>query len=294
MVRGNLGKKRAIVLLTLASTGFAAWNLIDEYQIIQSWQGVLICLSLWLAVPYLNALIGLLTSRPQRVFDSLAIAVFYAAVFLLYALNGSTSGRPLGASHMHILFAPPYLFMLSLVVLALISLFRGIRKWETARRSNNLYWEWPRFGLKLNISGGPGMHANRGKKTAIVLLTGASTVCAVWNIVEESLTHLNRRWALELLFLWLVIPYLNALIGLLSSKPQRVFNSLAIAVLYTVLYLPYALNGSSAESPPDTAAHMHVLFVPPFAFMLALVVLCFLSLFHRFRAWRASEQPASP
>ena len=137
-MRAYLSNKTLLIILTLVTTASAAWLIVDENLLLQNWRNVLYFLAYWLAVPYLNALLGLLSSKPQRVFNSLAIATFYAVLFLYLALYDSLADRRSGSKYLGLLFGPPFHLMLSMLFLCLVSLFRRIRLWEKSRRSTDL------------------------------------------------------------------------------------------------------------------------------------------------------------
>lgn len=119
--------KIILLSLTAAATIMAAWNIIDEYRLLQSWTNVAIFLGAWLAVPYLNCARGLLKPKQDALSVHLALAFVYAALFTLYALNGSTANREEGAQHLHLIFIPVLMLILTIGIVLLSVVLRLLR-----------------------------------------------------------------------------------------------------------------------------------------------------------------------
>jgi len=106
-------------------------------------------------------------------------------------------------------------------------------------------------------------------RVVMIALTLASTVFVVWNAVDEWWQLENWTGVCLVSLAWLFIPYCVVLIGVFAKNWTRRTICLIISVLFTALFLPYALNGPTSERPEGTQ-HMHLYFVP---FLMGFVVL---------------------
>ncbi len=132
-------RTRWIALATLLAIGFAAWNAIDEFGLLQSYGSVAVVVVSWSALPLINALIGVRSKHDALEEISLVLAGLYALLFAVYALNGSTADRPEGAQHMHLVLVPLLLAFVSpaFYCLLLILWYGRKQRASTAKRADD-------------------------------------------------------------------------------------------------------------------------------------------------------------
>lgn len=116
--------KQFLVGMLLLSVAFALWNAVDEYYWLASLTSVAIVTALWTAIPLGAGMIGLHSKKPHVVEVTILLAMSYALLYFLYALNGSTAGNQ-GAEHMHVLLVP--VLMLIYTNVALLAWFVLVR-----------------------------------------------------------------------------------------------------------------------------------------------------------------------
>jgi glucose dehydrogenase len=122
-----------IAVATLMSTVCAIWNAVDEYWQLGDWSGIAFFAGIWLFIPWLVALRGVLTTRSSTRRTNLVLCVVFAALFLIYAFNGSSGDRGEGAQHMHLVFVPVLLALVTLGVWIAVSLLRGVDRLRAPR-----------------------------------------------------------------------------------------------------------------------------------------------------------------
>lgn len=107
-------RNATVAALCLVSVVSSGWNLAGEYPLLGA-RPALVYWLLWIAAPALCALVALLAAGDAVRKTALTLLVCECAIMLLYALNGPSSGRGLGAQHMHVV-AVPLLFILLTVM----------------------------------------------------------------------------------------------------------------------------------------------------------------------------------
>ena len=121
----RISRDRTVVLwCTAASTVFVTWNISDECHLLGSWSAFLVCLLIWLISPYLVAFLGIFSKSATNMRASVLLSVGHAALFLVYALNGSSAER-MGAGHMHLMLVPFLLLFITLSMFCVL-LVRGL------------------------------------------------------------------------------------------------------------------------------------------------------------------------
>ena len=115
-------------LLFFAAGGLLAfWNLAQEYWVLGSWSGVLVCWLTWMSAPAANLIWQLRTrSRASRA-SATILAVLYIVAFALYAFNGSSRDRGEGAQHMHVILVPVLFWLVQGSVLFRAFVWRVLR-----------------------------------------------------------------------------------------------------------------------------------------------------------------------
>ena len=128
-------------------------------------------------------------------------------------------------------------------------------------------------------------------KVAILALALACTVFTIWNAEDEAVLLGGASGVLLVVFFWLLVPYLVALVGIFSKSPDKTRVSLYLSAVYAVFFLHYALNGSTRDRGSMGAEHMHLILVPFVVPIISLFVLCVLYLLRLARrsdAWLRS------
>ncbi|MBX7254934.1 MAG: hypothetical protein K1Y02_01140 [Candidatus Hydrogenedentes bacterium] len=106
---------------------------------------------------------------------------------------------------------------------------------------------------------------------ALGIAVFASTVCAIWNAVDEF--GLLRDWSTVAIAVctWLAIPWLVGLQGTFTSKASTRRVNLALSVCFAALFAYYASNGSSADHG-EGAPHMNLVIAPILVLFATLTV----------------------
>ena len=99
----------AMLFLTIF---FAAWNVIDEYYILQSWMIVTTVVLAWLVIPGLNALLCIGSKKATLKRACRVLLFIFPLVFAFYALDGSSGSNEdgYGPRHEH-LYTVPFLLI---------------------------------------------------------------------------------------------------------------------------------------------------------------------------------------
>jgi len=114
------GSTAALTIITQLSTVFVLKNIIDEgWQLENGWWDVLFYSSLWLIIPYILWVMGIVAKgRGKRTF-CLIYSIILMGLFASYAFNGSSETRSLhGAQHMHIILVPFELLFITFIGVA--------------------------------------------------------------------------------------------------------------------------------------------------------------------------------
>ena len=134
--------RRISLAVTLLAFAFYFWNAIDEFYILGSYKNVMFILALWMLAPVLNLIWGWWMTFQSGQQISALLAMLYAVIGFVYAINGSTSGK-MGAQHMHLVLVPPIFAIFLLFALVLVALFWLVRGMGTSIRNRRLSQEQP-------------------------------------------------------------------------------------------------------------------------------------------------------
>ncbi len=102
--------------------------------------------------------------------------------------------------------------------------------------------------------------AFREDRSRLVLLFTLSVCFVLWNLVDEDYIIGGNELFAGLFVGWMLVPFFVMLAGVRAKTPPARRTFLYSELAMTLLFMLYALNGSTQER--QGARHMHLFFIP--------------------------------